>query len=101
MNSIQRSFVSRIALLTLCFGILSLATIDPCFASFESSLVSIKTKLTSVVLPILSVIGLGFAAISFVTGNPNAKTHATYSVIGAVIGFGAQAIIDFIASTVR
>lgn len=74
---------------------------DPCLASFESSLVAVKTKLTGIVLPLLSVIGLGFAALSFITGNPNAKTHITYAVVGAVIGFGAQAIVDFIASTVH
>lgn len=74
---------------------------DPCFASFESSLVAVKMKLTGVVLPLLSVIGLGFAALSFVTGNPNAKQHVTYALVGAVLGFGAQAIVDFIASTVH
>ena len=48
-----------------------------------------------------SVIGLGFAAISFIAGNPNAKQHITYAIVGAVVGFGAQAIVDFIASTVH
>ncbi|HLD99192.1 MAG TPA: hypothetical protein VJB59_02970 [Bdellovibrionota bacterium] len=76
-------------------------TADPCFASFESSLIGIKTKLTGVILPLLSVIGLGFAALSFLTGNPNAKQHITYAVIGASVGFGAQAIVDFIASTIH
>ena len=73
----------------------------PCFASFESSLIGVKTKLTGIVLPLLSVIGLGFAALSFVTGNPNAKQHVTYALVGAVLGFGAQAIVDLIASTVH
>lgn len=74
---------------------------DTCYASFESSLISVKTKLTGVILPILSVIGLCFAAMSFVTGNPNAKQHVTYALIGACLGFGAQAIVDFIATTVN
>ncbi len=87
---------------SVCLLLLSVVLVShPCFASFESSLIAVKTKLTGIVLPILSVIGLGFAAVSFVTGNPNAKQHATYAVIGAIIGFGAQAIIDFIASTVN
>jgi hypothetical protein len=63
--------------------------------------VAVKMKLTGIVLPLLSVIGLGFAALSFVTGNPNAKQHVTYALVGAVLGFGAQAIVDFIASTVH
>lgn len=83
-------------------GVLALCLVaTPCFASFESSLVDIKSKLTGVVLPLLSVIGLGFAALSFVTGNPEAKKHVTYALVGAVVGFGAQAIVDFIASMVH
>lgn len=71
------------------------------FASLESSLVGIKTKLTGIILPLLSVIGIAIAAISFFTGNPNAKQHIVYAVLGCIFGFGAQAIVDFIASTVR
>jgi len=70
-------------------------------ASLESSLYGIKTKLTGVILPVLSVIGICIAAISFFTGNPNAKQHAFFAVIGAAIGFGAQAIVDFISQTVH
>ncbi len=70
-------------------------------ASLESSLVGIKSKLTIVILPLLAVIGIAIAAISFFTGNPNAKQHAAYAVIGCIIGFGAQGIVDFIAQTIR
>lgn len=70
-------------------------------AGLESSLVGIKTKLTGVILPVLSVIGIAIAAISFFTGNPNAKQHIAYAIIGCIFGFGAQAIVDFISQTVR
>lgn len=70
-------------------------------AGLESSLVGIKMKLTGVILPLLSVIGIAIAATSFFTGNPNAKTHIVYAVLGCIFGFGAQAIVDFIAQTVR
>ena len=70
-------------------------------ASLETSIGGIKTKLTVVILPLLSVIGIAFAGISFFTGNPNAKQHVAYAVLGSMIGFGAQAIVDFIAQTVR
>lgn len=70
-------------------------------AGLESSLTGIKTKLTGVILPLLSVIGIAIAGISFFTGNPNAKQHIFYSIIGCMIGFGAQGIVDFIAQTVR
>ncbi len=70
-------------------------------AGLESSLIGIKTKLTGVILPVLSVIGIAVAAISFFTGNPNAKQHIAYAIIGCIFGFGAQAIVDFISQTVR
>lgn len=70
-------------------------------ASLESSLMGIKSKLTGVILPLLAVIGISIAAISFFTGNPNAKQHIIYAVLGCIFGFGAQAIVDFIAQTVR
>ncbi|MDZ4661250.1 MAG: TrbC/VirB2 family protein [Pseudomonadota bacterium] len=70
-------------------------------AGLESSLVGLKTKLTGVILPVLSVIGIAIAAVSFFTGNPQAKQHILYAVLGCIFGFGAQAIVDFIAQTVR
>lgn len=70
-------------------------------ASLESSLIGIKSKLTGVILPLLSVIGIAIAAISFFTGNQNAKQHIVYAILGCIFGFGAQAIVDFISQTVR
>ena len=70
-------------------------------ASVETSLIGLKTKLTNVIMPLLSVIGLALAAVSFFTGNPQAKQHVVYAILGCVFGFGAQAIVDLIASTVR
>jgi type IV secretory pathway VirB2 component (pilin) len=70
-------------------------------AGLESSLVSVKMKLTGVILPLLSVIGICIAAISFFTGNPLAKQHIIYAILGCAFGFGAQAIVDFISQTVR
>lgn len=70
-------------------------------AGLESSLIGLKTKLTGVILPVLSVIGIALGAISFFTGNPNAKQHIAYAIIGCIFGFGAQAIVDFISQTVR
>ena len=74
---------------------------DIALAGLESSLMGIKMKLTMVILPLLSVIGIAIAAISFFTGTPNAKQHITYAILGCIFGFGAQAIVDFISQTVR
>lgn len=74
---------------------------DFAHASLESSLGGLKTKLTTVILPLLSVIGIAIAAISFFTGNQNAKQYIVYAILGCIFGFGAQAIVDFISQTVR
>lgn len=70
-------------------------------ASVESSLIGVQMKLTRVILPTLSVIGIAWAAFSLMTGNERAKTHIWYAIIGSAIGFGAQAIVDFISQAVR
>jgi len=70
-------------------------------ASVESSLMGLKTTLLSGVLPIIAVMALGFAAFSFFTGNINAKQHLIYAVVGSVILFGAQSIVDLMSRVVR
>ena len=78
-----------------------LITAEPSFADLDSSLLGLKAKLTGIILPTLSVMGMVFAAISFFSGNPQSKQHIVYAILGCVFGFGAQAIVDFISSTVR
>lgn len=99
---LSTSFHRRMAFIVVMATLLLVAIgPDVAFASFESSLIDLKSKLSGIVLPVLSVIGLLVAAFSYLTGNPEAKRHITYALIGAAVGFGAQAIIDFISSTVR
>lgn len=96
MNS-KRSLYMTMGLVLM----LSLLIVEPSFASFESSLMTIKMKLSNVVLPVLATMGLLFAGFSFMSGNPNARQHIIYAVIGCILGFGAQSIVDFIATSVR
>ena len=70
-------------------------------ASVESSLIGLKAVLLGSILPIFAVIALGFAAFSFFTGSINAKQHLIFAVIGAVVLFGAQSIVDLIERVVR
>ncbi len=87
----------------LIFSILILTAMVPtlALASVESSLMGIQMKLTRVILPTLSVIGIAWAAFSLMTGNERAKTHIWYAIIGSAIGFGAQAIVEFISQAIR
>lgn len=92
----QNKILISVALLMTCVLLPELA-----LAGLESSLIGLKSKLTGVILPVLSVIGIAFGAISFFTGNQNAKQHIAYAVMGCIFGFGSQAIVDFIAQTVN
>ncbi|MGZ6311493.1 MAG: hypothetical protein ACXWOH_12730 [Bdellovibrionota bacterium] len=71
------------------------------FADVESSLTGIQAELTNFILPTLSVIGLGIASVSFFTGNPQAKQHIVYAILGCCFGFGAQAITGLISRIVH
>lgn len=59
------------------------------FCSVESSLAAVQTKLIGTILPLVAIIGLVFAGLSFVAGSQNARSHLILAVIGAAIGFGA------------
>lgn len=88
-------------LFTLMLAAVFLVVPELGLASVESSLMGIQTKLTRVILPTLSIIGIAWAAFSLMSGNEKAKTHMWYAILGSIIGFGAQAIVDFISQTVR
>ncbi len=88
----------------LCFYaifIVALIAAPSAHASVESSLMGLKTTLLSGILPILAVMALGFAAFQFFTGNPNSKQYLIYAVVGSVILFGAQSIVDLLSRVVR
>jgi lipopolysaccharide export LptBFGC system permease protein LptF len=61
----------------------------------------LKTVLMSGLLPGVATMALGFAAFQFFIGNPNSKQILLYAIIGAVVLFGAQSIVDLISRVVR
>ncbi len=98
-----RRILSHALYLALWAALIYMAFFNPetCHASVESSLMGLKSKLTGVILPVLSVCGLVFAGFSFFTGQEQAKQHIIYALLGCAIGFGAQSIVDFISQTVN
>ena len=86
----------------LGLAIVLIASFTPliAFASVESSLLGLKTLLLSGILPILAAIALGWAAFQFSLGNPNAKTQLIYALVGTVILFLAQTLVDLIGRIV-
>ena len=71
------------------------------YCSVESTLMAVQTKLIDVIMPLAGILGLCFAALSFFTGNPNARGHLWLAIFGAVVGFGAPSIIAFIRGLVN
>jgi len=94
---------NRVALFTFvaCSTLILSSFPSIAYADFAGSLLNLKSQLSNIVLPLLAVIGLLVASFSYLTGHPNCKQHITYALIGAGVGFGAQAIIDFIASSIH
>ncbi len=70
-------------------------------ADVVSSLAGLKTVLISSLLPALAVMALGFAAFQFFVGSPNARQNLTYAIVGSIILYGAQSIVDLISRIVR
>lgn len=71
------------------------------YASVESTLGAIQGKLINTILPLCAVLGLVFAAFSFFTGNPNARSHLWLAIIGMIVGFGAPSIMTFVRGVVN
>jgi type IV secretory pathway VirB2 component (pilin) len=71
------------------------------FGSVESSMTALQDKLLGTILPLLSVLGLLFAGVSYLTGSPNARSYLGAAIMGAVIGFGAESIVSLIRSLVH
>ena len=84
--------------LTLAVG-LALPSLGYC--SVESTLAAMQNKLVTVILPLVGILGLMFAGLSFYTGNANARSHLILAIVGAVVGFGAPSIIAFIRGMVN
>ena len=84
-------------------GLIGLMMLSPMLAnaSVESSMQAVQSKLIGTVLPLGGMLGLGFAAVSFFMGSPNAVSHLKLAVIGAAIGFGGPAIIEFVRSLIN
>ena len=83
------------------FAIIYLAVPAIGYGSVESTLTSIQTRLITTVLPLAAILGLVFAGLSFVAGSPNAKGRLMLAIMGAVVGFGAPSIMEFIRSLVH
>lgn len=88
-------------LLTLLFITVLLAIPELGYASVESSMVALQQKILGTIMPLLSVLGLLFAGLAYLSGSPNARSYLGAAIMGAVIGFGAESIVTLIRSIVH
>ena len=65
---------------------------------FESKMRNLSDSLTSVVLPLVSILGLVYAAILAVAGDGAAKSRITMVIVASILGFLAGPIIRWIQS---
>lgn len=89
------------ATLVMAFTFLILLLPALGYCDVEGSLRAVQGKLVGQILPLCAVLGLVFAAFSFFTGNPNARSHLWLAIIGMVIGFGAESIMRFVQGLVH
>lgn len=71
------------------------------FATVETTLSNFGTALAGRILPLVAILGLCYAGFGFVTGNPGAKMHLIYAIIGVGIGLGAKSIVDLVKQLVQ
>ena len=88
--------------IVMLLGVAALLVVpELAFGSVESSMMALQNELLSTILPLLSVLGLLFAGLAYLTGSPNARSYLGAAIIGAVIGFGAESIVSLIRSVVH
>ena len=79
-------------------GLLSLILVsEPAFAfGFESKMQNLTGQLINTVLPLLSILGLVYAAILALSGDAAAKAKIITVIAVSVVGFLAPAIIQWL-----
>lgn len=70
-------------------------------ASVEGSLENVQKIMVGKIGTLVAVLGFIFAGFSYITGNPNARTHLILAVTGACVLFGASSIVSFIQNLIH
>jgi len=69
-------------------------------SGLESKMANLQSKLIGSILPLMSAIGLIWAAILGVQGNPESKEKIKLIVFCSIVGFLAPMIINWVRSVV-
>ncbi len=71
------------------------------YCTVESTLGNIQVTLIGKILPLMAILGVVVAGLSFVAGSQNARSHLVLAMMGTLIGFGAPSIVNFIRGLVQ
>lgn len=88
----------------LCLGVCLLFCVDPVLAKswgssgFESRIESLTDSLISILLPLVAILGLLYAAILAASGDEGAKKRMLLVIVASLIGFLAPIIIRWLQS---
>lgn len=87
----------------LHLGLMAVLLLAPMLAhaSVETTLSNLQGRIINTILPLIGILGIAFAGLSFMVGSANARAHLLLAIFGAIIGFGAPSIIAFIRSFVQ
>lgn len=83
--------------------LVAVAIVIPCLAlgSVESTLGAIQSRFVTTILPLAAILGLVYAGFSYIVGSPNARNRLVFAIIGAIIGFMAPSLVQFIQQLVH
>ena len=82
--------------ITFIFAIALLPELSFAYGGFEGRMNNLSNQLVTVVLPLVSILGLIYAAILAVAGDGNAKGKILAVIGASVVGFLAPQIIGFL-----
>ena len=101
-NIRKENFIDLVLILAvmtlLCFPDTVLAQI--LMSGFESRMKGLTNQLMTVILPLMSVLGLVYAVILALTGDGSAKGRIIMVIICSIVGFLAPHIISWFQSAV-
>jgi hypothetical protein len=69
-------------------------------SGFESKVQSMTGSLIKTLLPMMSILGMAYAALLGVQGDPSARKRMTLVVVASLVGFLAPMIVGWLQSIV-
>ncbi len=86
---------------TLILIVIAMALPLVALGSVESTLSAIQSRFVNTILPLAAILGLVYAGFSYIIGSTNAHARLVFAILGAIIGFMAPSLVQFIQQLVH